>query len=757
LTPALRTTTKGSSSVKRAVCWALIVLIVFTCLAVVLTYPLVSNLSHDYFDPTVPHDGIGTIAAYWWRNYARINGQSGTRTTFWNYPFGYDTHDFTLMADPLSGGPLLVMTRVIGAQAAYNILIILSFPLAGLLMFLLIYYITGSTLGSLIGAFIYAFSPWHVARAYNQVSLAMIYVLPLFLIAVIYLWRKRSVLSALAVAAALAVAILTDLHFGLFCGLILISWGIAAFVNNRVETKRFIGRGQPLVKRQTLRIILMAVLAVVLALAISAPILRNVFYKDPTVIADTGERSIDTTVNYSSRLWNYVVPPAFALIWRSWSTDYVFEHENLAGSSEMTAYPGIVTYALAIVAIFLTFRRRRLRGESSSDGGDEEHDAGPGEAAVDAAAREDAAVTARTGVVNTAVYFAIIAGVLAFILSMPPIIKIGSTQIPTPSIIMRAIAPFFRFYSRWALVVNFALALLAGIGFYLLRGRCRWSRVKAAAICLLVIALFTIDVTIQPPLQAHDSTKVPKAVTDLARYPKDQPVVYYPLTGQYAFALHYHYYQTFNEHPMMNHPKPGTIGNFYQGVLKDIYAPYTPQMLAGLGIKKAVVIPGFFKLMTPVGITFDPAKMPAGYKLIEKNSDSYLYDITAEPAKLFPLYYTNFSGSVILEDGQAWSALLRPSGEFLIQNKDGPTTRTFSVTLDNHGPESTVSMDLDGKSLGSTRIRTGVGTLAVPLQLTKKQQVLTIHWDGQPTKTDGKTLGINGTVDVYLLLSRPQF
>jgi len=264
-------------------------------------------------------------------------------------------------------------------------------------------------------------------------------------------------------------------------------------------------------------------------------------------------------------------------------------------------------------------------------------------------------------------------------------------------------------------------------------------------------------VTIQPPLQARDSTKVPKAVTDLARYPKSEPVVYYPLTGQYAFGLHYHYYQTFNEHPMMNHPKPGTIGTFYQGALKDIYAPYTPQMLAGLGIKKVVVIPQFFKLMTPVGITFDPARMPAGYKLIEKNADSYMYDITAPPAKLFPLYYTNFSGSVILEDGQAWSALLRPSGEFLIQNKGGDITRTFSVALDNHGPESTLSMDLDGRSLGSTRIRTGIGTLAVPIHMTKKQQTLTIHWDGQPTKTDGKTLGINGTVDVYLLLSRPQF
>ena len=61
--------------------------------------------------------------------------------------------------------------------------------------------------------------------------------------------------------------------------------------------------------------------------------------------------------------------------------------------------------------------------------------------------------------------------------------------------------------------------------------------------------------------------------------------------------------------------------------------------------------------------------------IFEKNSDSYIYDITAEPTKLFPLYYTNFSGSVILPDGQAWNGLLRPSGEFLSEGVVVPYLR----------------------------------------------------------------------------------
>ena len=743
------TRTINGNSLRRLAAWSALVLIIFACLAILLTYPLVTNLSHYYFNPTTPHDGVGTIAAAWYSNYARQHGGFGARTTFWGFPFGSDLHNLSL---PLSAGVLNALTRAFGAQTGFNFLIILSFPLAGLLMFWLVNYITGSMAASFLSGFIYAFSPWHTARTFNQLSLSMIYVLPLFLLAVIYFWRRRTVLSALGVAGALVVAICTDYHFGLFCGLILVAWGLAALVNGRVETGRSLHRERTGVDRQTLRVLLLGVLAIVLALAITAPVLQNLFYKDPSVISTSGERSIDTTVSYSSRFWNYVVPPAHALVWRSWTTDYVFKHENNAGSHEMTAYPGIVTYALAFIALFFTFKRRRR--PSAESGEDEEADPGPDSGAD---APENDARASRMRVVRTAVYFGLIAGVMAFILSLPPIWTVGGVRIPTPSIIMRAFAPFFRFYARWALVVTFALSLLAGIGFFLLRDRWQWSKGKTVAICLVLVALFALDVTIVPPLRASDITKVPRAVTDLARYPKDQPVAYYPMAGQYFIPLQYQYYQMFNEHPMLNGSKVGTIGDYYQGVLKDVYAPYTPQMLSGLGVKKVVVVPGLYKRMLPVGIDFDPAKMPPGYRLLDKAPDSYIYDVTAPPAHVFPLYYTNFSGSVILEDGQAWNALLKPSGQFLIQNKGQGGNQLFSIEINNPGSTGTLSMDLDGSALGSTRIAGGFATVKVPMRIDKKEQTLTIRWDGQPMKTSGKTVGINGDIQVYMFLSRPQF
>lgn len=743
-------------SYKRVIAIALLAFIIFATVAVVLTAPLAARMSRDYFNPTFSHDGVGTIWLTWYSNYARSQGWTGNITTFVAYPFGYNTRAIYY---PLTNGVLVIMARAIGAQASYNLLTLSTFPLAGLVMFLLLYYITSSAAASFLGSFIYAFSPWHTARTFDQVGLAQIYVLPLFLIAVIYFWRRKSVISALAVSAALLIAIFTDFHLGLFCGLLLITWGLAVFLKERVESREPLRLRRPFIKRETIKAVGMAALAVILALAVATPVLLNLFYKDPLVITETQERSIEVTASYSSRPWNYVVPPAYALIWRWWTNDFVSKHEGKSGVHEVTAYPGLVTFFMAGAAVYFTFRRKKKPHkepeDSDADGADDNEAASPAE---DAPVR-DAKTRGGMDLARTTVYFGIITAVIAFILSMPPVVKIGSVQIPTPSIVMRALAPFFRFYSRWALVVTFSLALMAGIGLFMLVRSRGWSGVKAGAVCLVLIALFAIDVTIIPPLRARDITNVPKVVTDLARYPKQQPVAFYPLSpGRYFIPLQYDYYQTFHKHPMLNGSKPGTKGDLYQAVLKDLYAPYTPEMLKGLGIDKVVVINGYWKIMYPVGLKFDPSKMPDGYKLLRKTADGYIFDVTGPAAQIFPLYYTNFTATAILQDGKAWAVMTRPNAEMLLENRGGPTVQDFSVIFDNPGDEGTVSVALDGVPIGYLSLRPGPGELRIPgLKLDKKRHVLSIQWAGKPTQMDGRPFGPDGNIDAYLLLTRPRF
>jgi len=112
---------------------------------------------------------------------------------------------------------------------------------------------------------------------------------------------------------------------------------------------------------------------------------------------------------------------------------------------------------------------------------------------------------------------------------------------------------------------------------------------------------------------------------------------------------------------------------------------------------------------------------------------------------------------VILEDGQAWAATVRPTAELLIDNKAGDTRRSFSIQFSNPGREGTISVGLDGQSLGRIRVAHGDGNLVLPVHLTKKKQVLSLAWDGPPIAIDGKVYGQEGNMNTYLLFTRPQF
>lgn len=748
-------TPKNPQARRKILALSLAVLVIFTALAIVLTYPLTADITHNYFNPSGSHDGVGTIAQTWYSNYSREQGWSGKTSHFFGYPFGYDQ---TTVNYPFTNGVMSLVARAFGPQASYNLLVIISFPMAGLTMFLLIYYITGAAAASFLGGLIYSFSPWHTFRTFDQVSLAQIYILPLFLLSLLYLWKKRTALSALWVCIALAVAILTDYHFGLFCGFILITWALASWITDRrsSQTPSRVTRKSPKIQKSTVRLGLLLVVAIVIAIVVCAPFLKNLLYKDPSVISDTGERSTDTVISYSAHPWNYVVPPSYSLLWHGLTNKFVSDHVGKSGVHEVTDYAGIVAFFLAGAAIFYTFRRKRKRHDQKQK--DDEDDpaasdtvsAGVTNAVADTPASPDS-------LLRKAVSFGIIAAIAAFVLSMPPIVKLGSVSIPTPSIVMRVLAPPFRFYSRWALVVVFSLALLAGIGFFMMSRSRNWSWKKTTVWCLIFAALFALDATIVPPFRSRDIAKPPATVAALAQTPVNQPVAFYPLSpGRYFIPLWYRYYQIVHKHPMLNGSKPGTLGDLYDGLLKDIYAPYTPAVLSGLGIKKVAVIDSYYRIMFPVGLDFDPAKMPAGYKLDTKTKDGYIFDVVAAPAKVAPLYYVNFTAPAIVDDGQAWSVMIRPKAEMLIDNRDGKTRQDFDVLLNNPGDAGVLSAKLDGKSLGESRIAHGQGELHIPgMNLDSGRHTLAFEWKGKPVRMNGNAFGAQGTIDAYLLMSRP--
>jgi hypothetical protein len=718
----------------RAVAAFAAVFLVYTAVTVILTWPLVKNPNRYYFSAEVPGDGIGTIAADWYSAHAEEADMEGPVTRFYAYPFGSDRRGTPQY--PLAAGLGNQLSRIIGAQPAYNALVFFSFPMAGIFMFALILYLTGSYAASFLGGFIYAFSPWHTARAFDQVSLTAIYTLPLFLLALIVFTKRRDVISALGLAAAWIIAFYTDFHFGLFTGFMALCW-LAVVA---LQAWRGKGAGGWILsggKPGWRRTVLLMTMVVVLTAAANAPYISEVFYKDPKVFPGSQRGGVEETTKFSADLWNYVIPPAHAVTWRWFTNDFVPPRLGSRTSNEVTSYPGIVTVALAVAALYLTLRRKRDATSEAED-------------------------TSRRGPLRTTVIFCAILVVAAGVLSLPPQYKLGGLKIPTPSMLVVYLVPIFRYFARWAIVVTFGLCLLAGIGFYALTSSRGWGRRAIWSVCIAAVLLFTVDVSIVPPLRAHDISRPPEIIKRLAAYPKDEAVAIYPLAQGSEYAtLHYFYLQQFHGHPMLNGIKGSTESDLYRLALKDIYSPYTPRMLRALGIDKVVVLNGYFASKAygnyPTGVPFDPQKMPDGYELADKTSDGYIYNVVAEPADVFPLYWSNFTAPSVLEDGRAWAVMVRPQGEILLVNRGGKAVYSFVITVVNPGEQGNLTFSLDGREVSSVALQSGARRVVLPgLELTGGRHTLKLQWDGKPKSVSGDPFRSAGDLDAYLLVSSPE-
>ena len=75
-----------------------------------------------------------------------------------------------------------VLLKFMAPPAVYNVLVLLTFPMAGIGAFLLIKYLIRDTRAALIGGFIFSFNHFHVGRALHHIELASIQFIPFFVL-----------------------------------------------------------------------------------------------------------------------------------------------------------------------------------------------------------------------------------------------------------------------------------------------------------------------------------------------------------------------------------------------------------------------------------------------------------------------------------------------------------------------------------------------------------------------------------------------
>ncbi|MEP7309481.1 MAG: hypothetical protein ABJA98_28585 [Acidobacteriota bacterium] len=341
--------------------------------------------------------------------------------------------------------------RVVGPVAAYNWLVLLSFPLSAAAAYLLARHLALSPSGAMLAALLFTFSPFHVAHAAYHPHIAQTQWLPLYLLA---LWRgmDETGVRAIAFLTLATVAVVWSNFYGGLIAAVITPFAIGVYWFARARFMLHAGSR------------LAVTVGTLALLALSG--MAFVWWTAPGLVANRAGFAFarEDLFRYSAKWWGYLVPPvAHPLlggvarrIWIASSVD--------VGLLEQQVSLGWSVVALGLVAVYGCLARdRRSVAEASV----------PILAAV---------------------------AMVAMVCSLSPERSILGVTVMRPSALLYPIVPMFRSYARFGVIVQLMAALLAAVG----AGRLFAATGPARVIGVSLVVLAIAEYAVWPPALSRD-------------------------------------------------------------------------------------------------------------------------------------------------------------------------------------------------------------------------------------------------------------
>jgi hypothetical protein len=469
---------------------------------------------------------------------------------------------------PLTDLTGAALARVAGPVAAYNWLVLISFPMAAAASYLLARHLALSPAAAVAAALAYAFAPFHLAQAAYHPQVAQTHWMPLYLLA---LWRCLDAATPARVgllAAATIALSLSNLYGG----------AIAAVITPVAIAAHWAANGA---RRQATRGAAAAACTLaVIAVAGAAYLAHGA----PAAVAHYRAFAFPRAdlFLYSAKWWSYLLPPVAhpwlgAAVRRTWEAAGVRE-----GLLEQQVSLGAGVIILAAVAIARWAARDR---------GHEALSRVPVLAAV---------------------------AIAALLCSLSPERTIGAVTVWRPSALLYRLAPMFRSYARFGAVVQLMAALLAGIGFDVLRrSRTRWPRVACALLVVLAAGEYAVS-----PFTLWRDVLPTRAHRWVMRQPERLRVLdCAPLTQESASVTWL----------------TGSRVTLLDGAAGDCGEPNLAQRLAGEGYTHLLV-----RRDNREGRVFLDRPVPPGLRLAASFRDAQIFAVTATAPPIYTAAMTRF-------------------------------------------------------------------------------------------------------------------
>ncbi|MCX6551098.1 MAG: hypothetical protein NTY02_08845, partial [Acidobacteria bacterium] len=481
-------------------------------------------------------------------------------------------------SQPLTDIPGALLARLIGPVAAYNAIILLSFPLSAVAAFLLARHLSLSPPAAAAAALAFAFSPFHVAQAAYHPHIAQTQWIPLYVLA---LWRCLDAPTGRTVgllAAASAAVALSNFYGGLIAAVmtpaLVAAYWLMAPARDAALTRRVATAAGGL-------------------LAIASAGVAYAWWAARDVLSGPGAFTFprEDLFRYAATWRSYLLPPIGHPLLGDLVRRLQASEGPAEGLLERQLGVGLGLLVLGIMAVVAWHLARRAAAWRVS--------------------------TRRTSPLR-AVPALVVAAAAALFCSLSPEVHVGAFTVIRPSGLLHDLLPMFRAYARFGVVVQLMIALLAGIGadWWWRTGT---RRVRFAVVALVIVS--AAEYAVEPsalwrdvlPTAAHRwvaSQQTGLRVVDCAPPMADSASIPW-LTGGRVFA-------------------PG-------GAVEDCTSAGVPATLAGLKYTHLLVRQGSWEARW-----FADRPVPEGLKLVVQFPDSLLLAVTAPNPPVYTADMTGY-------------------------------------------------------------------------------------------------------------------
>lgn len=609
----------------------LLVVALYSLITIVFSWPIILRITEVIWGYS--GDNFGSFWVDWWGKFSQSRNLAPNFTNYVNYPFGTGiVNVFNIELGWALASRFLAV--FFGAIAAFNIVVLVSFPLSGLAMYLLAFHITRHQMAAFVTGLIYMLLPYHFWQSYQHIALAQTQWLPLYLFTLLRFEEKMTLGRSVLLAASFVLVASSSIYHGYFMVLFTLCYITLRFIYGVLVNRKNYLNPQRLGKFVlTGLIVLLLMSPVFLVIYLQTQANKNANFIGSVTASS---RPINDLLSLSTRPWDFIIPPRNHPVFgrfekpiyqtiREMSNDFKTISAYLP---ERIVYIGIPSLLLAALGLITLLRQKEKR---------------------------------ELGVVL------FLAAVILFLVASPPFIIVKNQTIYFPSQLLYNFIPFIRVYARLGIVIDLLVLTLTASGLAYLFNQIKSQKKKKIVLVLLTL-FFIFELMNFPPYHFTDLSKTPQTYKWLATQPDNVRIIEYPKTYNVMDSM---FFQTKHQKALLNLTEDFNEDKYTPiiSLIENPVASHTASILAALGINYGLVHTadpylrsnpfdetGVSQVAEEGVVTPLLGNGTDGFKRGEVFDDGFFVAVVAEPAKL--VLFDKGSNKIYPPEGWQWKKLV---------------------------------------------------------------------------------------------------